>query len=175
MRTVATTATRSVASRLSRNRRKSADEVSTHCRSSTTTTTGPRASPASATRAAVLSKQLPARRLVGRPDRRTRVLAQRPQQIGHREVRQARLTQVDALRPQDEGARQAVEQRPHQPALAHARLTGDQDRARAPVRGTGHHLVQDRELALPSDERDVVLAHAGHPRTVGRRGPGRLG
>ncbi len=46
-------------------------------------------------------EQLPARRLVGGVDRCADVIAaQRAKKVGHGEVRQARLTEVDALRPE---------------------------------------------------------------------------
>ena len=179
VRTVATHRSRSALIRLSRNRRKSADDASTHCRSSTTTTTGPRsrrprrAGPRGRGRTAARRG-----RLVrwSRPLRDPPSAPERPQQVGDREVRQTRVAQVDALRPQRPVRPvRSVEQRADQPGLAHARLTGDQDRAgrRPPARG--HHLVQDRAARAP-DRR--ARRRPGSRRSSSHRGtggPGRLG
>ena len=68
-----------------------------------------------------------------------------PDQVGHRQVGQARIAQVDALRPHDQclRTRQAFQHRAHQPGLPYSRLASDQDTTRIAARGMARYGPQN--------------------------------
>jgi hypothetical protein len=91
----------------------------------------------------------------------------RPDQVDHRQVRQAGIAQVDTLCPQHQwcwGDRPG-QQLADQPGLSAPGLRRDEDRTGVAVRRVRHGFPQDGELTLAADERHVALG-SDHDRII---------